>query len=205
MMDEKHQDYLLRVYDLYNRYGIRSVTMDDVARELGISKKTLYESVKDKADLVEQVMFHNQQNNVKKVNSLTSPEINAIEELFLVNYYMNQMMKEQNPSVGYDLRKYYSAIFEQLLARQRESMHNAIRVNLEKGVREGLYRDNMNIGLISKIHLTRLEYRHSTDPYMISDLNSEEVMREIFIYHIHGIASEKGIKELYKQIKKYWK
>ena len=147
-MDEKHQDYLLRVYDLYNRYGIRSVTMDDVARELGISKKTLYESVKDKADLVEQVMFHNQQNNVKKVNSLTSPEINAIEELFLVNYYMNQMMKEQNPSVGYDLRKYYPAIFEQLLARQRESMHNAIRVNLEKGVREGLYRDNMNIGLI---------------------------------------------------------
>lgn len=203
-MDEKHQGFLMRVYDLYNRYGIKSVTMDDVAHELGISKKTLYECIKDKAELVEQVMFMIHRHHSDKLNSLISNVINAIEELFVVNRYMNEMMKEMNPSLGYDLRKYYPKIFQQILEKQRESMYQAIRLNLEKGVREGLYRKDMNIELISKIHLTRLEYRHSSDPNVLSDINSEEVMREIFIYHIHGIASEEGLKELYKQIKKYW-
>ena len=204
-MDEKHQNYFLRIYDLYNRYGIKSVTMDDVARELAISKKTLYECVKDKAELVEQVMFMIHRHHADKLNILVSNEVNAIEELFIVNRYMNEMMKDQNPSLAYDLRKYYPGIFQRLLSKQRESMYEAIRLNLEKGVREGLYRKTMNIELISKIHLTRLEYRHSSDPYVLSDLNSEELMREIFVYHLHGIASETGLKELDKQIKKHWK
>ncbi len=203
--DEKQSNFLMRVYDLYNRYGIKSVTMDDVARELGISKKTVYECIKDKAHLVEDVMFMIHNHHAQKLNELVSHDINAIEELFVVNRYMVEMMKEQNPSLGYDLRKYYPEIFKRLLAVQREKMHEAIRMNLEKGLREGLFRNDLNIEIISRMHMTRLEYGQSADPNVLSDINSEEVMREIFIYHMHGIASPEGLIELEKQINKYWK
>ncbi len=109
-MDEKLKNILLRVYKLYNRFGIKSVTMDDVARELGISKKTLYQCVKDKSELVEKVVFFNTIHHRDLIYKIVAQKHNAIEELLEVNRYMNEMLKEQNPTLDYDLRKYYPEI-----------------------------------------------------------------------------------------------
>jgi len=205
MIDEKHKNFFMRVYDLYNKFGIKSVTMDDIARELGMSKKTVYECIKDKAQLVEQVLHMVYEHHAAELHAISDHSSNAIEELFRVNVYMDQLMKEQNHSLLYDLRKYYPEVFRKLLTEQRERMQEAIRTNLEKGIKQGLYRKDMNIDVISKIHMSRMEYRHSNDTFAMPDFNSQEVMREIFIYHMHGIASEAGIIELNKQIKQYWK
>ncbi len=205
-MDEKHGNFLLRVYELYNKFGIKSVTMDDVSRELGMSKKTLYECIEDKADLVKLVMemvfrFHGE-----KLNEITTQGINAIEEIFEVNRYMTKMVKEQNPTLVYDMQKYYPELYGTLMQEQRRRMHEAIRSNLIKGIEEGLYRSEMNVEIISKLHMTRMEYSHRQDNnYQLSDIDSREVMQEIFIYHLHGIANEKGIKFLNEKLKSDWK
>ena len=204
-MDEKQQSFLKRVFDLYNRFGIKSITMDDVARELAMSKKTLYECIKDKAELVEHVMKYINNLHSEILHQIVAKNLNAIHELFEVSVYMNKMMREQNPTLAYDLRKYYPEIFNTLLTEQRARMHDAIKTNLLKGISEGLYRSDMDVEIISKLHMTRLEYRYSSDPYTLTELNSEKVMKEIFIYHMHGIANENGLKELYKQTKNYWK
>ena len=109
---------------------------------------------------------------------------------------MNQMMKEQNPTLDYDLKKYYPELHSKLLQESRRRMYESIRENLIKGQKEGLYRQDMNVDIISKIHLTRLEHKYTSDNYTITELNSEEIMNEIFTYHLHGIASEKGLKVL---------
>jgi AcrR family transcriptional regulator len=205
-MDEKHGNFLLRVYELYNRFGIKSVTMDDVSRELGISKKTLYECIEDKADLVKLVMemvfrFHGE-----KLNEITIQGLHAIEEIFEVNRYMTKMVKEQNPTLVYDMQKYYPELYGTLMQEQRKRMHEAIRDNLTKGIEEGLYRKEMNVDIISKLHMTRMEYSHRKDNnYQLSDIDSREVMQEIFIYHLHGIANENGIKFLNEKLKSDWK
>ncbi|TSA31532.1 MAG: TetR/AcrR family transcriptional regulator [Porphyromonadaceae bacterium] len=204
-MDEKHGNFLLRVYELYNRYGIKSVTMDDVARELGISKKTLYETIEDKSELVKHVMEMVYRYHGVKLNEITTRGLNAIEELFEVNRYMTQMVKEHNPTLGYDMQKYYPELHKALMQEQRQRMHDAIRLNLTKGIEEGLYRKEMNVEIISKLHMTRMEYRYRQDSFQLNDIDSQEVMREIFIYHLHGIANENGIKILNEKLNAEWK
>jgi AcrR family transcriptional regulator len=204
-MDEQNDQFYSRVYELYNRYGIKSVTMDDVARELGMSKKTLYECISDKADLVKHVMDMVYKHHGIKLMEITTQGLNAIEEIFEVNRYMTRMVSEQNPTLLYDLRKYYPELFQELMKEQRRRMHEAIRENLQKGIDEGLFRKEMNIDIISKLHMTRMEYLRGHDDYQLTDIDSSEVMKEVFIYHLHGISNENGIKVLNKKLKTEWK
>jgi hypothetical protein len=141
----------------------------------------------------------------EKLNEITTRSLNAIEELFEVNRYMTQMIKEQNPTLGYDMQKYYPELHKALMQEQRQRMHDAIRQNLVKGIGEGLYRKEMNVDIISKLHMTRMEYRYRQDNFQLSDIDSREVMQEIFTYHLHGIANENGIKILNEKLNSEWK
>jgi AcrR family transcriptional regulator len=179
--------------------------MDDVARELGISKKTLYECIEDKSELVKHVMEMVYRYHGEKLQEITMRSLNAMEELFEVNRYMTQMIKEQNPTLGYDLQKYYPELHKSLMQEQRNRMHDAIRQNLIKGIEEGIYRKEMNVEIISRLHMTRMEYRYRQDSFQVIDADSHDVMREIFIYHLHGIANDKGIKILNEKLKSEWK
>ena len=196
-MDEKLKNLLLRVYKLYNKFGIKSVTMDDVARELGISKKTLYQYVKDKSELVDKAISFNTLNHREIIYGIVKEKHNAIEELLEVNRYMNKMMKEQNPTLDYDLSKYYPDIYTHLMEESRSRMYESIKQNLIKGQKEGLYRKDMDVDIISRLHMTRLEHKYSSDSFTITELNSEKIINEIFVYHLHGIASQKGLAILH--------
>ena len=177
--------------------------MDDVARELGISKKTLYQFVKDKADLVEKVMVMNAMRHGMEMAKITAKNQNAIVELLEVNAYMNVMMKEQNPTLDYDLKKYYPAIHKKLNAESKKKMLEAIRKNLIKGQQEGIYRQDMDVDVICKIHMTRMEYRYSAETISPEELTSPRVIKEIFLYHLHGISNENGLKVLNEKLKEY--
>ena len=202
-MEHKLDEILEHVYSLYNRFGIKSITMDDVARELGISKKTLYQFVKDKADLVEKVMVMNAMRHGMEMAKITAKNQNAIVELLEVNAYMNVMMKEQNPTLDYDLKKYYPAIHKKLNAESKKKMLEAIRKNLIKGQQEGIYRQDMDVDVICKIHMTRMEYRYSAETISPEELTSPRVIKEIFLYHLHGISNENGLKVLNEKLKEY--
>jgi AcrR family transcriptional regulator len=203
-MDEKHNNFFIKVFELYNKFGIKSVTMDDVSRELGISKKTLYECIEDKSELVKHVMQMVYKFHGEKLEAIAASGLTAIEELMEVNKYMTNMVKELNPTLLYDLRKYYPTLFNELMEEQRRRMHEAILKNLQKGQEQGLYRKDMNIEIISKLHMTRMEYRFSHDSFILNDIDSVQVMREIFIYHLHGIANEQGIKILNDKLNSQW-
>ncbi|MDD4644458.1 MAG: TetR/AcrR family transcriptional regulator [Bacteroidales bacterium] len=204
-MDDKHGDFLLKVYELFNRYGIKSVTMDDVAHELSISKKTLYECIQDKSELVKHVMEMTDRFHSMKLKEITDRNLNALDELFEINQYMTHMVSQVNPSLGYDMKKYYPEIYKSIMLGQRQRLHNAILSNLSKGLSEGLYREDIDAEIISRLHMTRMESYHHKDGLGLTDLNPPEVTREIFIYHVRGIASHKGIEQLDKKLNSDWK
>ena len=114
-MHEELINILNKVKVLYSKYGIRSVTMDDVSRELGMSKKTLYQYVKDKTELVDKIVDLEIDRYGCFFDSLSSQNLNAIEELFEVQKIVSKMLREHNPSQNYDLRKYYPEQYDKIL------------------------------------------------------------------------------------------
>jgi len=183
------------------KYGIKSVTMDDVARELGISKKTLYQYVNDKNELVQKVVEMEIGEKGEHFLKMRSTELNAIEELFEVNKMVRQMLKDYNPATEYDLRKYYPELYTNLIKVRRDRIYNNILSNLMKGKKEGLYRAELNEELIAKLQLSRVESAFDDKIFSQEELLSPKLFYEMFVYHIRGIANERGLKVLEQKLK----
>ena len=182
------------------KYGIKSITMDDVARELGISKKTLYQYVTDKDDLVGKFVDNEISMRQEEICKCFRIGYNAIEELFEISIFMNKLMRNQNSATEYDLKKYYPVHFEKTIKARREGIFNYILVNLKKGINEGLYRKEMNQEVIAKLYLWRSENTHFDELFTIEEFTSIKLFVELINYHVRGIATEKGIMILEKKI-----
>ena len=195
------KNILLKVRELYMKYGIKSITMDDVAKELGISKKTLYQFVTDKDDLVGKFIENEIALKQEEMFKCFKIGFNAIEELFEISIFMNRMMREQNPATEYDLRKYYPHHHQKIVKSRRERMYNYILLNLKKGKEEGLYREGMNEEVIAKLYLSRSENIQFNELFTVEEFTSVKLFVELLTYHVRGIATEKGIIVLEKKIK----
>ena len=195
-MNDELKNILWKVRSLYLKYGIKSITMDDVSRELGISKKTLYQYVTDKFDLVKKVLEIEIDCRKCEFDKIQFENKNAIEELIDVHRYVYKKIKESNPSTEYDLRKYYPDLFAEFNEKLRAKIYERVLLNIKKGKEEGIYRQDLNEEIITKITLMRAEVSGGIEALNICDTSSPEFFTEGMIYHIHGIANEKGIESL---------
>jgi AcrR family transcriptional regulator len=200
-MNEELKNILSKVRELYMKYGIKSITMDDVAREMGISKKTLYQYVTDKDDLVGKFIDHEIELRKEDIFKCFRIGSNAIEELFEISIFMNKRIRNQSTAAEYDLKKYYPNHYQKTIKARREGIYNYIMVNLEKGIKEGLYRKKLNKEVIAKLYLWRSENINFDELFTIEEFTSVKLFVELLTYHVRGIATEKGITVLEKNIK----
>ena len=191
-MNPKAVAILAKVRRLYQRYGIKSVTMDDIAAQLNISKKTIYEYFTDKEDLVQHVLMFELENRSNELNAIEKQNYNAIEELFEVYKMINAMFREYNPAMEYDVRKYYPDLFMNIKVIRRKRMYESSYNNMNKGKGEGLYRKELNSKIIAKLHVFRTENLFDNDMFTQEELTSFKMFHEVFIYHLHGILSHEG-------------
>ena len=201
-MNKEFEDLLAKVSVLYRKYGIKSVTMDDVAHELGISKKTLYQFVSDKTELVKMVVEHVRHCNFNSMGEKEETDLNAIEELIEVSQHLNTVMKDHSPSYEYDLKKYYPDIYRNLMLARRKLMYESMISNIRKGKKEGVYRNDLDETIIAKLYLLRIENMQSSEIFGREEIHSQKFFREVFVYHIHGLATEKGLRILNDNIDK---
>jgi DNA-binding XRE family transcriptional regulator len=195
------KNILLKVRELYMKYGIKSITMDDVARELGISKKTLYQFVTDKDDLVGKFIDNEIDLRQEEICKCFQIRFNAIEELFQISLFMNKMMRDQNPATEHDLKKYYPHHYQKTVKSRRERMYNYILMNIKKGKEEGLYRKEMNEEIIAKLYLSRTENIHFNELFTVEEFTSVKLFVELLTYHVRGMATDKGIIVLDEKLK----
>ncbi|QKG79300.1 TetR/AcrR family transcriptional regulator [Tenuifilum thalassicum] len=195
-MNQEFDHIVAKVREMYAKYGIKSVTMDDVSRNLGISKKTLYRYVTDKNELVDKVIDYEIEQLNKGMNCVEKDRFNAIEELLIVSKILNHKMKAINLSTIYDLRKYYPLLYERLTKARREKMISSVISNIEKGQKEGFYRTDLNPSIIARLQISRIESFIDNDIFTLDEMSSENFFKEVFIYHIRGIANQKGIEFL---------
>jgi AcrR family transcriptional regulator len=200
-MNAELKNILLKVRELYTKYGIKSITMDDIAREIGISKKTLYQFVTDKDDLVGKFVENEIAIRQEEICKCFRIGFNAIEELFEISVFMNKLMREQNPATDHDLRKYYPHHYQKTVNTRRERMYSYVLLNLKKGKEEGLYREDMDDEAIAKLYLSRSENVHFNELFTVEEFTSRKLFLELLNYHIRGIATEKGITIFEKKMK----
>ncbi len=201
-MNEELKNIIQQVKHLYMKYGIKSVTMDDVARELGMSKKTLYQYFCDKAEMVKLVFESEIDSKCKEFDEISQKGMNALEELIAVFTKMNEMVREYNPATEYDLKKYYPDVFRNYARRKLENMYEWILANLKKGKSEGFYRDDMDEEVIAKIQVIRFEASYDNAYYNFNQFHDKHFFNELFKYHIRGIASERGLNFFNEQVLK---
>ena len=175
--------------------------MDDVARELGISKKTLYQYVIDKDDLVGKFIDNEIALRQEEICKCFKIGFNAIEELFEISIFMNKLMRDQNPATDHDLKKYYPQHFQKTVKARREGIYNYILLNLKKGINEGLYRKELDREVIAKLYLWRAENIDLNDMFTVEEFTSLKLFVELLTYHVRGIATETGIIVLDKKVK----
>lgn len=202
-MSKELRAILERVKTLFAKYGIKSMTMDDVARELGMSKKTLYQHIKTKDDLVWKVIGLMDEEYEKIFKEIKSKEPDAIQSLIWVNKLVYRMIKEYNPSFEYDLKKYHPEIFHYVRKQSLEKMYNAVVENIRQGKSEGLYRDNVDEILIAKLYASRVNSLMESDLITPEEKMNPEFKNQIMEYHIRGIANDKGIIKFEEYLKHY--
>lgn len=181
-----------KVGKLFRKYGIKSITMDDISRELGISKKTLYQIVSDKAELVEQVMMNNFNEFKASVSQITSKKYDPVMQLIKLNIQVLEHLKTFSPAVEYDLRKYYQPTFEKIKNNHIGLLKEFIFRNIETGKNAGIYRTNLDTEILTKLHVARIEQAPHTDLFTLEEYTSPGFAREVCIAHLKSLVSEKG-------------
>jgi len=180
------------------KYGVKSITMDDVARDLGISKKTLYVFFDNKNDLVNQVTaYHFSQENCA-VNEIRNVSKNAIDELLNISSWMTTNMKGMNPTLVYDLRRYHPDSWQKFEQHKAKEVYQLMLNNIHRGIKEELYRNDLHPEILARIYIGRMEIIIDTDLFPPDVYSFQDTHREFITYHIRGLASLKGIKYLEK-------
>jgi TetR/AcrR family transcriptional regulator, cholesterol catabolism regulator len=205
-MSDVKEKILTGAETLFMKYGFKSITMDDVARELGVSKKTLYQFFADKNDLVDQCVDHYLQSiNKMCVMISETKDKDAIGVMIGIAESVNEMIRQINPSSMYDLKKYFKPSWDKLEADRQGYIRKSIEENFDLGVKKGLYRKDINKAVILDIylHLTGM----LTDPELFreSKLGISNMYLEIIKYHMRSICTPKGhelLEEKLKQLKK---
>lgn len=198
---ETKEQLLLAITELFMRYGIKSLTMDDISRHLGISKKTLYQFVSDKKDLVKQCVELTVTAEQCMLCEFATEKGNAIDELFLVNKRISEKLQNVQPAVMFDLQKYYPDAWKVMENHKHCFIYDMMVKNINDGVVQGLYRDNVNVEIVARIYVGMIDKMFDTEFFPNNTFSFEILHREIARYHIRGIASEKGREYLKAKIK----
>jgi hypothetical protein len=196
MSEEKELKLLEKARDVFMQYGIKSVNMDDMARHLGISKKTLYLYVKDKEELVHKSVFLHGQEEDEKMKEICAMGLNAIDELLEIMNWVTGILNKIHPSIVYDLEKYHPEVHYAMFDQRQNTIYECMMKNMKKGQREGLYRKDFNVDAITKFYIARLEIIFDQKLFPANEWSLPQVYMELFKYHVRGIASEKGFEYL---------
>ena len=188
--------------DMFMNLGFKSVTMDDIAAELGISKKTIYQHFCNKRSLVEATTFNMFNTISDGIDDIIEMDKNSLEEIFIIREFIAQNLNDESSSPHYQLQKFFPKIFSRLRTMQFEKVHNSMLNNLRKGIENGLFRDDINIEFISRIYFTGLTGIKDQDIFPTTMFTMNQLTKEFLEYHLRGIVTPKGLKTLESLLKK---
>ncbi len=195
---------LQKAHELFMRYGISSVSMDDIAAQLGMSKKTLYQFYTDKEELVDAVLSALLENNRKQCLADRQKAENAIHEVFQAFDMIQEMFTNMNPSIVFDLEKYHPAVYKKIQHHKQVFLYQVIKQNLERGIKEELYRPEIIVDILTRFRIESMMLAFNSEVFPNNRTHLVSIQEEILEHFLYGLSTIKGQKliQKYKQQRK---
>jgi AcrR family transcriptional regulator len=187
--------------ELFLTLGFKSVTMDDIAEEMKISKKTIYTFFANKEALVQSVVFSMYSYITTNLTQIREKASNPISELYEVKMFIMHQLKGEKTSPQHQLRKYYPNIHKELQKKQFDFMTKSVKKSLTKGVEMKLFRPSIDIDFISRMYFNGMVGIKNVDMFPIEKYSPEQLMENYLDYHLRAIVTDNGMKLLSSYIK----
>lgn len=183
--------------DMFLKHGFKSITMDDIANHMGISKKTIYKYYANKEMLVEEAteLTHNKIHEV--IEDIIAKNLNAVEENFAIRRMFDELFSSADSTPLFQLKKHYPEIYEKVICKENESCDQLFRLNIEKGIAQGYYRKELDVESCVRFYYTLILNINETTAL---EKDSQALELLALEYHTRAIATPKGIEELEKQL-----
>ena len=178
--------------EMFMRFGIRSVSMDDIAGAVGMSKKTIYASFVDKDALVDEVIGRHISESEQKISELIVESANAVDEILLTMRLFECQFRNLNPIVLHDLRKFHPTAYRLIEEHKRKFVLETMRANMERGIREGLFRTDMDVEIMSRFQLESMMLAFDTQLFPTDLFNLADVSRESHRHYLFGMGTPYG-------------
>lgn len=182
--------------ELFLTLGFKSVTMDDIANEMGISKKTIYVHFENKTKLVEASTLEMFELIACGIEGIQGLEKDPISEIYEIKKLVMQHLKDEKSSPYHQLQKYYPKIFNSVRTKQYNLMENCVACNLSRGIELGLFRESIEIEFISKIYFSCMMALKDKELFPLHNFSMHTLMNQFLEYHLRGISTPKGIEKL---------
>jgi AcrR family transcriptional regulator len=199
-MENLNENIVQTASKLFEQYGIRSVSIDNVCSELRISKKTFYQHFTQKEDLVDAVLLFQKKNNTERFEKLFIGK-NAIDSLILMIKEIKKSVENESPTMCFDLQKYYPKVYEKHEAIKSAEMKLGFEMNLHQGIAEGYYRDDLDIELISLFHSIQIKNTFELMQQSSKKYTKKRLVDFFLDLMVHLIANQKGLKYMEEQDK----
>ena len=193
-MDVKEK-ILTKSEELFMRYGIKSITMDEVANHCNISKKTIYQMFTDKDAIITEVMRRHMENDRCSIADIHARSMSALAEIMHISEFMKRDIAEIHPSILYDLKKYHKEAWDLFSKHKNTIFYETVADNLKKGVAEGVYRENIDIGLMAKLRCLEIEAMFNMEVFP-AGVRDPALMQLHFLDHfIRGVCTTDGLAQ----------
>lgn len=195
---EPKERILQKAHELFNKFGIRSVTMDEIAAQIGMSKKTIYQSFSNKDELVDAIIEDHISRNKTRCEADGTLAENAIHEIFLSMEMVQDMLGDVNPTIFNDLQKFHPVTFQKLLQFKDLYLYKVVFDNIAWGIKEGFYREDMNIEVITKLRLSTMFLPFDQEIFPVHRYSLVQVEIEALELFLYGLATSKAHKLIVK-------
>ena len=180
--------------ELFYQYGVKSITMDDIANHLGISKKTIYEVFKNKKELVKQIVEMNLNFTESEIELKLNNSLDAIDAVMQITAAIGGMLERMNPKLLYDLQKYHSNAWKLFVKFKNDFLTEIVIKYLRRGKREGVFRPDMKLKVLAKIRIEQIESLLNPQLFPPDEFTVKELMEESAKHFIIGVTTLKGHK-----------
>lgn len=194
-------DIIQKAAEMFINLGFKSVTMDDIAQEMGISKKTIYTHFKNKTQLVKETVLAVFHIITCGIDHIIAGDKNPIEELYEIKKFAMMQLKNEKASPQYQLQKYYPEIYKMIKSLKFENMHQCTSNNLKRGIAQGYYREGINIEFISRIYFLAINEINNESFFPPKEFPKTTIMEDYLEYHLRGIVTDKGKETLQRFIR----
>lgn len=184
--------------ELFRKFGMRSITMDDIAHNLGMSKKTIYLYFKDKGDIVKQAIQAFLKSEKERISAVESSAKDAIHLMYLQHKCIRESFRDTNPSLLFDLQKYHAAAWKLIEEYRYGFMLGTITKSLTWGIEDGLFRDDINVSIMAMLRLEQAAIAHNDHIFPRHTYSLMEIQRQFFDHFVQGLLTDKGRKVLKK-------